>query len=697
MDLKIKIKDLSIRFKNQIVFDKASLSIDNAGFYCIMGRNGCGKSTLLKAILSYVEYDGTIDVLRDGKNEKGLISYCMADPVIYPEITVFDNLRIVCNDDERIKDLASKFEIEEILNLKGKYCSAGEKQRVCILRTILEDNPIMFFDEATSHLDDYISEKVLNILSELSQTKIIVYITHYEKEVATIANKIFRIEDKKIICNDIKECIGSVESKTSTHYYNEKILNKILKWRFRWPFVGLFIILAVITLLCLTLTTLNPNYVYKQYQSNAINSKYSQVYLNPSCNKMYMDVVDDKLISEIKSTNDNYKIAYHLNQTPGEYYYDSGKTSLNAAFFLDVLIDNDLDDYDIIMPTFIYEWFKEIDVIEDNYLLYNRIKFNIYDTIYYDIDLPNEYIVMNDNTYFNLLYEFYFYEQDFLFDFIEYNDVVLESGRLPEADGEVIVDSSVKQSRYIEGNTLIFPLNEGEEECRFEIVGYYTSTKQKKSTDRKKLSYTSMYYYLTTESTFKSRISYNKLKINARAYPSLYIDSTKIKEDDIKVLLDNGLMLSNDKWFDAYYAQDYVKNNRSNIGIITSVVLIIDVVSVAIYFLLNKEDNKDNYYLMKIMRLPDKKKNKTLKLQSVIFLLVYSFVSFGGYILFDYIIKKSLSSSIKDYIVDMCDYTYEILNVKYRLFFEYGIYSILIGIVIQICMYFFQKRMVRND
>ena len=67
----VKIEDLSIRFKNQIVFDKASLSIDNAGFYCIMGRNGCGKSTLLKAILSYVEYDGTIDVLCDGKNEKG--------------------------------------------------------------------------------------------------------------------------------------------------------------------------------------------------------------------------------------------------------------------------------------------------------------------------------------------------------------------------------------------------------------------------------------------------------------------------------------------------------------------------------------------------------------------------------------------------------------------------------------------------
>ena len=45
-----------------------------------------------------------------------------------------------------------------------------------------------------------------------------------------------------------------------------------------------------------------------------------------------------------------------------------------------------------------------------------------------------------------------------------------------------------------------------------------------------------MYYYLTTESTFKSRISYNKLKINARAYPSLYIDSTKIKEEDISIM-----------------------------------------------------------------------------------------------------------------------------------------------------------------
>ena len=95
--LYIKINDLSLSFKEQIIFNKARLTIDSPGFYCLMGRNGCGKSTLFRAILNDVEYqEGSIEIY--GGNEQ--VSFCMADPIVFENLTVYENLKLISSNDD---------------------------------------------------------------------------------------------------------------------------------------------------------------------------------------------------------------------------------------------------------------------------------------------------------------------------------------------------------------------------------------------------------------------------------------------------------------------------------------------------------------------------------------------------------------------------------------------------------------------
>lgn len=96
----LDVKNLCIKFGEQVVFNDASFSINKNGFYCLMGRNGCGKTTLFKAIFGLINYQsGSIKILNDSNSEQ--ISYCLADSIVFDELTVFENLEIINDDKEK--------------------------------------------------------------------------------------------------------------------------------------------------------------------------------------------------------------------------------------------------------------------------------------------------------------------------------------------------------------------------------------------------------------------------------------------------------------------------------------------------------------------------------------------------------------------------------------------------------------------
>lgn len=207
--------------ENKVVaLDDVSFSIEKGEFVAIVGASGSGKSTLLhllggvdKPTSGKVFIDGTdIFNLNDDKlaifrrRQVGLI-YQFYN--LLPILNVEENIVLPMSLDNR---KVSKEDINSLLNILGleerkfhlpNELSGGQQQRVAIGRALITNPTIILADEPTGNLDSKSSDEIVSLLKrtnkELKQT--IIMITH-NLEIATIADRIIKIEDGKIVKED---------------------------------------------------------------------------------------------------------------------------------------------------------------------------------------------------------------------------------------------------------------------------------------------------------------------------------------------------------------------------------------------------------------------------------------------------------------------------------------------------------------
>ena len=104
--------------------------------------------------------------------------------------TVEENLRMAKPDATReelehvlekvnlLAFLKEQDELQTVLLEKGENFSGGQRQRLALARALLFDTPIYIFDEATSNIDMESEEMIMNVIRELSKTKMILFISH---------------------------------------------------------------------------------------------------------------------------------------------------------------------------------------------------------------------------------------------------------------------------------------------------------------------------------------------------------------------------------------------------------------------------------------------------------------------------------------------------------------------------------------
>ena len=196
------------------------LSIEKGLFYAIIGRSGSGKSTLLH-VLSGLDRPTSGKVLIDGvdmfsfSDEKMAIFRRRSMGFVFQQFNLLDEYSVLNNicmplrldgrkpDETFLAEVIKMLGIEEKLK-KYSELSGGEQQRVAIARSILAKPHIIFADEPTGNLDKKAGEDTLNLLSSCAarfgQTLIIV--TH-DLEIAKKADRIIKIEDGKIVSNQL--------------------------------------------------------------------------------------------------------------------------------------------------------------------------------------------------------------------------------------------------------------------------------------------------------------------------------------------------------------------------------------------------------------------------------------------------------------------------------------------------------------
>ena len=197
------------------------LSIEKGLFYAIIGRSGSGKSTLLH-VLSGLDRPTSGKVLIGGvdmfsfSDEKMAIFRRRSMGFVFQQFNLLDEYSVLNNicmplrldgrkpDETFLAEVTKMLGIEEKLKKYPYELSGGEQQRVAIARSILAKPHIIFADEPTGNLDKKAGEDTLNLLSSCAarfgQTLIIV--TH-DLEIAKNADRIIKIEDGKIVSNQL--------------------------------------------------------------------------------------------------------------------------------------------------------------------------------------------------------------------------------------------------------------------------------------------------------------------------------------------------------------------------------------------------------------------------------------------------------------------------------------------------------------
>jgi ABC transport system ATP-binding/permease protein len=214
-------KELEVHYGEQIILDKASLSIHEHDRIGLVGRNGAGKSTFLKIISGLLHPDGG----EIAKRKDLVVGFLSQEFTLDETKTVYENVLsgaahiIVLLDEYKHTsfDSPAKVKLEhKILDLDGwnieknidllikalnappkerdvKTLSGGEKRRVALCRALISKPDLLILDEPTNHLDTDSIEWIENFLSNYSGTCI--FVTHDRYFLDRIADRIVELSN----------------------------------------------------------------------------------------------------------------------------------------------------------------------------------------------------------------------------------------------------------------------------------------------------------------------------------------------------------------------------------------------------------------------------------------------------------------------------------------------------------------------
>ncbi len=206
----IKLRNLTKKFGNNMIFKNLNLDINTGEIITIIGDSGKGKTTLLRCLAGLEKIDnGTIEIsgkklVKNGeyapfKTQKEIlknIGIVFQNYGLFPNLTVGENLGMICKDNEKIDEFLRKFELIEKKSLYFANLSGGQKQRIAIIRTLLLNPQIILFDEPTSALDNKNRGKIVELIDNLKERGFaIMIVTHDFKLISNLDCKIFDINN----------------------------------------------------------------------------------------------------------------------------------------------------------------------------------------------------------------------------------------------------------------------------------------------------------------------------------------------------------------------------------------------------------------------------------------------------------------------------------------------------------------------
>ena len=233
----IKTMELVKQYKNITAVDKLHLEIKQGELFSLLGVNGAGKTTTIKMLTGLTKptsgdaFVGGYSIAKESEQVKRLIGVSPQETAVAPNLTVEENLELICGIHEfskektlsKTKELSEQFSLETVLKRKAGKLSGGWQRRVNIAMALISEPKILFLDEPTLGLDVIARHDLWETIRSLKGKITIILTTHYTEEAQALSDRIGIMKNgrllavgtaeelkRKVGCNDFERVFVSI-------------------------------------------------------------------------------------------------------------------------------------------------------------------------------------------------------------------------------------------------------------------------------------------------------------------------------------------------------------------------------------------------------------------------------------------------------------------------------------------------------
>ena len=217
----IDFKNVSLAYGNRLILDNISFKINEGQIFGMLGPNGVGKSTIFNLITGLIKpKNGQIKIAGENvidypiyyRTKKFKVGYVPQYGGYFNDLTLHDNLKaiseiIIDNKNyrtERIDYLISKFELDNLKDIKAKFLSGGQKKKLVIALSLLSEPKVLLLDECFAALDVLTIKMLQEIIVNLQQeNRITICICdHQARDLLACVDEAMILSNGKVIAKD---------------------------------------------------------------------------------------------------------------------------------------------------------------------------------------------------------------------------------------------------------------------------------------------------------------------------------------------------------------------------------------------------------------------------------------------------------------------------------------------------------------
>ena len=217
----IEFQNVSLAYGSRLILDNINFKINEGEIFGMLGPNGVGKSTIFNLITGLITpKHGKIKINGEDVTEfpiylrakKFKVGYVPQYGGYFNDLTLQDNLKAISEividnknmRQERIDFLLSRFELENVKNIKGKHLSGGQKKKLVIALSLLSEPKVLLLDECFAALDVLTIKMLQEIIVNLQQeNKITICICdHQARDLLSVVDSAMILSNCKIVAQD---------------------------------------------------------------------------------------------------------------------------------------------------------------------------------------------------------------------------------------------------------------------------------------------------------------------------------------------------------------------------------------------------------------------------------------------------------------------------------------------------------------